>query len=72
MTDADRWAGGSPGAISRSVSQWRQLVDEVEAVCSWSAPELSNDLGCRREPAQAWPELPPAVRTGFDRACCPE
>lgn len=66
VADADRWADGSPGAISRSVSQWRQLVDEVEAGYSWSAPELSNDLGCRHELARAWPELPAAVRTAWE------
>lgn len=55
------------GADARStlnslLTQWCELVAEVEEGYGWCRPELSNDLWCRGALARVWPRLPERVR----------
>ncbi|MET9693442.1 hypothetical protein ABZY81_34225 [Streptomyces sp. NPDC006514] len=65
--EAVRTVAGSRGTrqlqtLNSFLEQWNELVHEVEEGYGWSAPELSNDLGCRTALAHLWRLLPPRVR----------
>lgn len=61
-TVAGARGSGQPWKLNALLEQWKELVHEVEDGYGWSAPELSNDLGCRTALAQIWRLLPPRVR----------
>ncbi|MFD8790768.1 hypothetical protein [Streptomyces vinaceus] len=61
-TVAGSRGAGQPQTLNSLFEQWDELVHEVEEGYGWSAPELSNDLGCRTALAHVWRLLPPRVR----------
>ncbi|MEW1550476.1 hypothetical protein [Streptomyces tsukubensis] len=55
-------AGGHRVTLNALLDHWKNITDEVEEGYSWCAPELSNDIWCRRILARTWPMLPAHIR----------